>query len=294
MSGRIAGMVLWLLAAVATSARAQTVEYLHTDALGSVVAVTDANRNVLERREYEPYGSQLTPAVANGPGYAGHVQDAATGLVYMQQRYYDAQIGRFLSVDPVTANVGTGANFNRYWYVNNSPYRYVDPTGRVPLAIPLAIEACVASFACTATAAAGAVVVGNAIEQSGDEIAEALGAVTDAVADAHQSLVTSIVDEIEQVEKALEARSHKKGARPSTQEKHEKGQARKRQDRGGEKGDDRRDPPRKRPPDHKGPWPPPEPSSSGTGSADNPSGERVDTQEQPKQCFTDADGKIQC
>jgi hypothetical protein len=87
MSARIMKIVLSLLLAVAASAQAQTVEYLHTDALGSVVAVTNTSRTVLERREYEPYGSQLTPAVTNGPGYTGHVQDAATGLVYMQQRY---------------------------------------------------------------------------------------------------------------------------------------------------------------------------------------------------------------
>jgi RHS repeat-associated protein len=130
MSGRIAGIVFWLVAAVATSAQAQTVEYLHTDALGSVVAVTDANRNVIERREYEPYGSQLTPAVSNGPGYTGHVQDAATGLVYMQQRYYDAQIGRFLSGDPVTPDGNTGDHFNRYRYAANNPYKFTDPDGR--------------------------------------------------------------------------------------------------------------------------------------------------------------------
>ena len=46
------------------------------------------------------------------------------------QRYYDPQIGRFLSVDPVTANGSTGANFNRYWYGNNNPYRFTDPDGR--------------------------------------------------------------------------------------------------------------------------------------------------------------------
>ncbi len=118
MSARIAGSMLWLLAMLAASAQAQTVEYLHTDALGSVVAVTNASRTVLERREYEPYGSQLTPAVTNGPGYTGHVQDAATGLVYMQQRYYDAQIGRFLSADPVAATID---DFNRYAYVRNNP-----------------------------------------------------------------------------------------------------------------------------------------------------------------------------
>ncbi len=48
----------------------------------------------------------------------------------MQQRYYDPGIGRFLSVDPVTANGNTGGNFNRYWYANNNPYRFTDPDGR--------------------------------------------------------------------------------------------------------------------------------------------------------------------
>jgi uncharacterized protein RhaS with RHS repeats len=52
---------------------------------------------------------------------------------YMQQRYYDPGIGRFLSVDPVTANGNTGANFNRYWYANNNPYRFTDPDGRAVL-----------------------------------------------------------------------------------------------------------------------------------------------------------------
>jgi len=48
----------------------------------------------------------------------------------MRQRYYDPQIGRFLSVDPVSADLNTGANFNRYAYANNNPYKYTDPDGR--------------------------------------------------------------------------------------------------------------------------------------------------------------------
>ncbi|RDY67043.1 hypothetical protein DX912_10190 [Lysobacter soli] len=108
---------------------AQTVEYMHTDALGSVVAVTDSAGSVIERNQYEPYGEDLT-GIKDGAGYTGHVSDAATGLSYMQQRYYDPQLGRFLSVDPVTANGGTGANFNRYWYGNNNPYTFTDPDGR--------------------------------------------------------------------------------------------------------------------------------------------------------------------
>jgi uncharacterized protein RhaS with RHS repeats len=47
------------------------------------------------------------------------------------QRYYDPQVGRFLSVDPVSASSINGSNFNRYWYGNNNPYRFVDPDGRL-------------------------------------------------------------------------------------------------------------------------------------------------------------------
>ncbi|MFC3654566.1 RHS repeat-associated core domain-containing protein [Xanthomonas hyacinthi] len=115
---------------VVFSASAQTVRYVHTDGLGSVVLVTDKDRNIIERSEYEPYGSLLNRPLTDGPGYTGHVMDAATGLAYMQQRYYDPMCGCFLSVDPVAANPSTGASFNRYNYANNNPYRFTDPDGR--------------------------------------------------------------------------------------------------------------------------------------------------------------------
>ena len=47
------------------------------------------------------------------------------------QRYYDPQIGRFLSVDPVAAYSKKGILFNRYWYANNNPYKFTDPDGRI-------------------------------------------------------------------------------------------------------------------------------------------------------------------
>ena len=62
-----------------------------------------------------------------------HVNDADTGLVYMQQRYYDPVAGRFLSVDPVTTDAKTGGHFNRYQYGENNPYKFKDPDGRQSL-----------------------------------------------------------------------------------------------------------------------------------------------------------------
>ena len=108
---------------------ADTQIYWHTDALGSQIAAT-VGTSVVQTTEHEPYGKQLNRVNNNRMGYAGHVMDAATSLVYMQQRYYDPQIGRFLSVDPVTAYAKPGTNFNRYWYGNNNPYRFTDPDGR--------------------------------------------------------------------------------------------------------------------------------------------------------------------
>jgi RHS repeat-associated protein len=125
---------IWLSPAVA-----QTVTYIHTDALGSVVAKSDINRNVTMRITYEPYGAVVDGEVTDRPGYAGHVSDMATGLSYMQQRYMDPQLGIYLSVDPVAAYSNPADQFNRYRYANGNPYRFTDPDGRAAIAAPLLI-----------------------------------------------------------------------------------------------------------------------------------------------------------
>lgn len=107
-----------------------TVTYRHTDALGSPIAATDESGGVVQRTEHEPYGKMLNRNNDNRPGYTGHMMDKGTGLVYMQQRYYDPGIGRFLSVDPVTAYDQPVVAFNRYRYANNNPYKFTDPDGR--------------------------------------------------------------------------------------------------------------------------------------------------------------------
>ena len=107
-----------------------TFSYFHTDALGSPIAKTNSAGAVIETSEYEPYGLLLNRANDDRVGYTGHVMDAASGLIYMQQRYYDPAIGRFLSVDPVTPYEKPVTNFNRYVYALNNPYKFTDPVGR--------------------------------------------------------------------------------------------------------------------------------------------------------------------
>lgn len=118
--------------------KAGTVTYIHTDALGSVVAESDESGNVTKRYDYEPYGARIGIGIDDGVGYAGHVSDSVTRLSYMQQRYYDPELGRFLSVDPVTMyKTGDGRYFNSYAYGFNSPYKFRDPDGRCPICAPL-------------------------------------------------------------------------------------------------------------------------------------------------------------
>ncbi|MCX7033222.1 MAG: RHS repeat protein [Arenimonas sp.] len=108
-------------------------KYQHTDALGSPVAMSNESGAVIERTNYDPYGGAIGKVV-DGIGYTGHVMDPATGLTYMQQRYYDQGVGRFLSVDPVTAlDTGDMRHLNRYAYGFNNPYKFTDPDGRTPV-----------------------------------------------------------------------------------------------------------------------------------------------------------------
>ena len=108
---------------------------IHTDVIGSVRQKTDAFGTIVHEDVRAPYGSTLIGwQYQNGPAFTGHMEDGATGLTYMKARYYDPVAMRFISPDPVYVDLGTGGNFNRYWYANNNPYTYVDPDGRHPLA----------------------------------------------------------------------------------------------------------------------------------------------------------------
>jgi RHS repeat-associated protein len=113
-------------------AYAGTVTYYYTDPQGTPLAEADAQGNITATFDYRPYGAQALGTPPKGPGYTGHVNDPDTGLVYMQARYYDPVVGRFLSKDPVGPSAGNASNFTRYTYASNNPILNVDPDGRNP------------------------------------------------------------------------------------------------------------------------------------------------------------------
>ena len=129
----VAIALLWLAAPIEQVSAVETVTYYYTSSQGTVLATTDGQGNLTSTAEYRPYGSQSLGLPSSGPGYAGHVNDLSTGLVYMQARYYDPALGRFLSVDPINAEAGSTEAFARYSYASNNPITNVDPDGQQTL-----------------------------------------------------------------------------------------------------------------------------------------------------------------
>jgi RHS repeat-associated protein len=122
--------VLGLALLLSGVVHADSVTYVYTDPQGTPLANADVNGNITATFDYAPYGSIALGTAPNGPGYTGHVNDTDTGFIYMQARYYDPSVGRFLSADPATPSAGTAFNFNRYDYASNSPIVNTDPSGR--------------------------------------------------------------------------------------------------------------------------------------------------------------------
>lgn len=132
MKALLKSLGLLLLFLVGQPAMAGTVTYVYTDPQGTPLAEANASGAITATFDYAPYGRQALGTAPNGPGYTGHVNDPDTGLVYMQARYYDPEIGHMLSVDPVGPSPGSIFSFNRYDYANNNPINNTDPDGRCP------------------------------------------------------------------------------------------------------------------------------------------------------------------
>lgn len=118
--------------------RGSNTYYYHKNHLGSIVALTNASGNLVERYEYDPYGQPsffdandnalVQSAVSNAILFTGRDYDAETGMYYYRARTMHPGLGRFMQHDPLMYVSG----LNMYEYTLNNPIKYIDVTGQTP------------------------------------------------------------------------------------------------------------------------------------------------------------------
>jgi RHS repeat-associated protein len=99
--------------------------------------MTDEGGAVVARYDYKPFGAtaDATGTVTSDIQFTGHRTDAENGMIYMNARYYDPQIARFISPDPVIPEMYNPQALNPYSYAYNNPISYYDPSGLQPIGI---------------------------------------------------------------------------------------------------------------------------------------------------------------
>ncbi|KPZ11451.1 Rhs family protein [Pseudomonas syringae pv. viburni] len=103
------------------------VYYYHTDQIGTPLEMTDAEGHIVWQAKYAPWGlikQLVVNEVEQNLRFQGQYFDVETGLHYNTFRYYDPEIGRFITQDPI----GLSGGDNLYLYAPN-PYGWVDPLG---------------------------------------------------------------------------------------------------------------------------------------------------------------------
>jgi len=116
-------------------------EYIYVkNAQGDVTGILDMDGNQIVSYKYDAWGkvesisgSQASTVGAQNPmRYRGYYEDAETGFYYLQSRYYDAEVGRFVSVDEPGIMAGDFESFNGenlFSYCNNKPVSMSDING---------------------------------------------------------------------------------------------------------------------------------------------------------------------
>ncbi|EJT83022.1 rhs-like protein [Pseudomonas putida S11] len=105
----------------------QSVYYFHTDQIGTPLELTDSDGKIVWQATYRSWGSveQLAvDEVEQNLRFQGQYFDDETGLHYNTYRFYDSNIGRYITQDPI----GLAGGLNIYSYATN-PLKEIDPLG---------------------------------------------------------------------------------------------------------------------------------------------------------------------
>jgi RHS repeat-associated protein len=111
--------------------RSGTDYFMFRDHLRSLrVAANVASEELKFRANYRPYGEQLESLslITESKGFINERHDDETGLMYLNARYYDPYLARFIQPDPLDPTL-PGVDVNRYAYAANNPVMFRDPWG---------------------------------------------------------------------------------------------------------------------------------------------------------------------
>jgi len=110
-----------------TETRSGTTSHYEQDGLGSVTSLSNASGALANTYTYDGFGklTASTGTLVNPFQYTGREFDAGAGNYFYRARYYDQNVGRFVSEDPA----GFGAGLDFYAYIGNRPVQYNDPFG---------------------------------------------------------------------------------------------------------------------------------------------------------------------
>jgi RHS repeat-associated protein len=111
-----------------------TLRYVHQDHLSGTSLMTDDEGNEISGINYYPFGLTRTGDVPTDRKFTGQRLDD-TGLYYYGARYYDPEIGRFISADTIVPDPMNPQSFNRYSYCLNNPLKYIDPSGNKEVSV---------------------------------------------------------------------------------------------------------------------------------------------------------------
>lgn len=106
-------------------------KYLLADALGSTRNLIDSTGATVKSYNYDVFGSIRTQSGSGSTSFkfTGEQTDDESGLIFLRARYYDPEIGRFISKDPFRGYETDAQSLNPYPYVKNNPTNLVDPEG---------------------------------------------------------------------------------------------------------------------------------------------------------------------
>jgi len=126
--------------------------YYEKNIQNDVIGIMDSNYNIIVNYEYDSYGKLLSIKDNNGNTitdtnnigiinpirYRSYYYDNETGYYYLNTRYYNPEISRFLNADSLLVSSEDLGGYNLYEYCKNNPINYSDPNGELPWLVAIA------------------------------------------------------------------------------------------------------------------------------------------------------------